>query len=144
MKKITIAAVVGLAVFGAIFAAASLLDTNPAFVQAGSSGDLTCQDEPVTFANFNVELDTFDLDSFRIWSNDGADAPNGDFSDCGDGKLTVRLYDDLDNDLGGGPGRTVDPVSGGTGYPQSILIDLTGVDSRDVDDIRLVFQSANP
>lgn len=139
MKRLLISLLVGGVVFGAVFGAAALLNVNPAFVQAGSSGDLTCQDEPVTLANFAVELDDFNLASFRVWSNDV-----GGFAACEDGKLTVRLYDAGGADIGGGPGRTVDPIQSGNGYPANVRIDLTGIDVRDVEEIRVVIQSANP
>lgn len=138
MKRL-IAVLAGVALFGTVLAAAALLDVNPAFVQAGGSGDLTCQEEPVTLANFAVELDDFNLAFFRVWSND-----TDGFTACVDGKLTVRLYDADGNDIGGGPGRTVDPIQDGDGYPENVRIDLVGIDVRDVEEIRVVIQSANP
>lgn len=134
-----IAVLLGVAVFGTVLAAAALLEVNPAFVQAGGSEELTCQDEAVTFANFGVELDNFNLASFRVWSND-----TGGFAACEGGKLTVRLYDEAGNDIGGGAGRTVEPIESGAGYPDSVLISLAGIDTRDVHEIRVVIQSANP
>jgi hypothetical protein len=138
MRRLTVL-LAGVVLFSSALAAAALLPVNDAFVQAGGSGDLTCQDNPVTLANFGVELDDFNLASFRVWSNDVAG-----FAACEGGKLTVRLYGAAGNDLGGGGGRTVEPIESGNGYPNSVRIDLTGIDVRDVEDIRVVIQSANP
>lgn len=138
MRRLTVL-LAGVVLFSAAFAAAALLEVNPAFVQAGGSGDLTCQDSEVTFANFAVELDDFNLAFFRVWSNDV-----GGFAACEGGKLTVRLYGAAGNDLGGGGGRTVEPIESGNGYPDNVRIDLTDIDARDVEEIRVVIQSANP
>jgi hypothetical protein len=139
MKRWIIGLLAGGTVFGVVFAAAALLEVNDAFVQAGGSGELTCQENPVTFANFGVELDTFNLSSFRVHSGDV-----GGFTACEDGKLIVRLYNAAGNDIGGGGGRTVDPIQTCNGYPASCRIDLTGIDVRNVHEIKAVIQSANP
>ena len=71
-KRIMLALVVALVMFGVVYASAASLGVSGGIIQAGSDGDLRCDLDGVTVLGWGLEVDDNSVRSFRLGGVDAA------------------------------------------------------------------------
>lgn len=79
MKRFMVALLVGVTVFGGVFALAASLGVNGGAIQAGADSELRCDTDGVQVLGWGLESDTGKVSFVRIGGIDGACAGNDMF-----------------------------------------------------------------
>ena len=115
-KRIMLALVVSMVIFGAFYASAANLDVNGGVIQAGVDADLVCDPDGVQVVNWVYE--SVDQLVYSVVIDDFHAA-------CAGSEVIVGLHDELGNDEGSFLATA--PAGGG-----SLSISLGGIPAADI------------
>lgn len=115
-KRILLALLVSVVIFGAFYASAANLDVNGGVIQAGVDTDLVCDPDGVQVTNWVYE--TVDQLVYSV-------VIDGFHADCAGSEVIVGLHDELGNDVDSFVATA--PAGGG-----SLSIGLGGIPAEDI------------